>query len=72
MKVNNIVKYTNNIEDVISKLNNNINYFNNFGDAYIPLTLKSHLEVIVSELDKVKEIAKEKKEDNSVYLEPSV
>ncbi len=70
--MNSITKYKDNIEDVVNKLNNNINYFNNFGDAYIPLALKSHLEVIVSELNKVKEIAAEKKEDNSVHLEPSV
>lgn len=70
--MNNIVKYKDNIEEVLNKLNNNINYFNNFGDAYIPVTLKGHLEVIVSELNKVKDIVEEKTDDESVSLEPSV
>ena len=70
--MNNIVKYKDTIEEVLNKLNNNINYFNNFGDAYIPVTLKGHLEVIVSELNKVKDIVEEKTDDESVSLEPSV
>lgn len=68
--MNNISKYKNNIDDVLNKIENNINYFNNFGDAYIPLTLKGHLEVILEEFNKVKELVDEK-EDNSVHLEPS-
>ena len=59
--MNSITKYKDNIEDVVNKLNNNINYFNNFGDAYIPLTLRNHLEEIVLEFNKVKA------HDNNVF-----
>lgn len=69
--MNNIDNYKNDIDDVLAKIENNINYFESFGDAYIPLTIKEHLETIVDELNKVKEIVHEK-EDNSVHLEPSI
>lgn len=69
--MNSIAKYKDNIEDVVSKLNNNINYFNNFGDAYIPLTLRNHLEVIVEEFNKVNDLLVEN-EDDSVDLETPV
>lgn len=69
--MNSIAKYKDNIEDVVSKLNNNINYFNNFGDAYIPLTLRNHLEVIVEEFNKVNDLLVENEEE-SVDLETSV
>jgi predicted nucleotidyltransferase len=69
--MNSITKYKDNIEDVVNKLNNNINYFNNFGDAYIPLTLRNHLEEIVLEFNKVKDLVEEIEED-SVNLDTSV
>ena len=69
--MNSISKYKDNIEDVVNKLNNNINYFNNFGDAYIPLTLRNHLEEIVLEFNKVKDLVEEIEED-SVNLDTSV
>ena len=69
--MNSIAKYRDNIEDVVSKLNNNINYFNNFGDAYIPLTLRNHLEVIVEEFNKVNDLLVENEEE-SVDLETPV
>ena len=69
--MNSITKYKDNIEDVVNKLNNNINYFNNFGDAYIPLTLRNHLEEIVLEFNKVKDLVEEI-EDDSINLDTSV
>ncbi|MBQ7105165.1 MAG: hypothetical protein IJN90_04840 [Bacilli bacterium] len=70
MKMNSIVKYKKELEDLMKKTENNINYFKNFGDAYIPVTLVGHLEIIYEELQKVMNMVNEK-EENAVYLEPS-
>lgn len=68
--MNNVIKYKKDLDSLKKKTENNINYFKNFGDAYIPVTLVNHLEVIYEELDKVMNLVNAK-EENAVYLEPS-
>lgn len=69
--MNSIARYRKELEDLKKKTENNINYFKNFGDAYIPVTLVSHLEAIYDELEKVMNLVHEKEHD-AVYLEPSL
>lgn len=58
--MNNVVRYKNEIDDVLKKVKNNIDYFDSFGEVYIPVTLKNHLEIIYEEMAKVKEVVTEK------------
>lgn len=63
-----ITSYRKEIEDSMKRVKNNCDYFASFDDLYIPQKLKEHLDIIYTEMEKIRDIVVEKEKD-FVHLE---